>query len=111
MVEEISQNPDSVLVKGEKREMSILFSDIVSFTSISEKINAELLVEILNEYFSEMTKIIHKNKGTLDKYIGDAVMCFFNAPIKQENHSFFACSTALEQQKKLRGLNKIWQKQ
>lgn len=58
-----------------------------------------------------MTKIIHNNKGTLDKYIGDAVMCFFNAPIRQENHSFFACVTALQQQKKLRGLNKIWQRQ
>lgn len=65
---------------------------------------------MLNEYFSEMTQIIHKNKGTLDKYIGDAVMCFFNAPIKQDNHSYYACLTALEQQKKLRELNIAWAK-
>ena len=96
-------------MKGQKREMSIFFSDIVSFTSISEKRDAELIVEMLNEYFSEMTQIIYTNKGTLDKYIGDAVMCFFNAPIKQENHSFFACKTALEQQKRLKQLNIIWQ--
>ncbi len=109
VVEEISKNPNSILVQGEKRNMTILFSDIVSFTSISEKRDAKLIVEILNEYFSEMTKIIYANKGTLDKYIWDAVMCFFNAPLKQENHSFFACKTALQQQKKLRELNKIWQ--
>jgi len=62
VVEEISQNPDSILVRGEKRNMTILFSDIVSFTSISESRDAELIVEILNEYFSEMTKIIYTNK-------------------------------------------------
>jgi adenylate cyclase len=90
--------------------MSIFFSDIVSFTSISEKRDAEVIVEILNEYFSEMTKIIYNNKGTLDKYIGDAVMCFFNAPLKQENHSYFACQSALQQQKRLRELNIEWQK-
>lgn len=110
VVEEISENPKSVLIKWEKRDISIFFSDIVSFTSISEKSDAEDIVEMLNEYFSEMTHIIHKNKGTLDKYIGDAVMCFFNAPLLQENHSYYACKTALEQQKKLRELNTLWQK-
>jgi adenylate cyclase len=80
----------------------------VSFTSISEKREAEVIVEILNKYFSEMTKIIYHNKGTLDKYIGDAVMCFFNAPLTQENHSFFACRTAIEQQNRLKELNKVW---
>lgn len=108
VVEEISKNPDSVLVQWQKRNVSILFSDIVSFTSISEKREAEVIVEILNKYFSEMTKIIYHNKGTLDKYIGDAVMCFFNAPLTQENHSFFACRTAIEQQNRLKELNKVW---
>jgi class 3 adenylate cyclase/CHASE2 domain-containing sensor protein len=110
VVDEISRDPDSILVQGEKRELSILFSDIVSFTSISENTDPELLVKILNEYFSEMTKIIYDNKGTLDKYIGDAVMCFFNAPLRQENHSYFTCKTALEQQKRLKELNEVWQK-
>ncbi len=109
IVEEISKNPDSVLIQWEKREMSIFFSDIVSFTNISEQIDPEKIVTLLNEYFSEMTKIIHHNKGTLDKYIGDSVMCFFNAPLKQENHSFYACETALQQQKRLKELNQAWQ--
>jgi adenylate cyclase len=91
--------------------MSIFFSDIVSFTNISENIAPEKMVLFLNEYFAEMTKIIHQNKGTLDKYIGDSVMCFFNAPISQENHSYFACMTALEQQKKLKELNEKWEKE
>jgi len=108
VVHEISQNPDSVLVAGEKRNMTMFFSDIVSFTTITENNDAEIIVEMLNEYFSEMTKIIYTNSGTLDKYIGDAVMCFFNAPLWQENHSYYACITALQQQKRLRELNKIW---
>lgn len=110
VVEEISQNPDSVLVRWEKRNMTMFFSDIVSFTGISESTAPEVVVEILNEYFAHMTKIIYDNKGTLDKYIWDAVMCFFNAPLRQDNHSYFACKTALEQQKRLRELNLEWQK-
>lgn len=108
VVAEISKNPNSILTKGEKRDISIFFSDIVSFTSISENTDAEKLLKLLNEYFAEMTHIIHHNKGTLDKYIGDAVMCFFNAPIAQENHSYYACKTALEQQKRLKELNRMW---
>ena len=108
IVDEISKNPDSVLVKGETRNMTIFFSDIEWFTWLSERAGAEQTVELLNEYFSEMTKIIYNNKGTLDKYIGDAVMCFFNAPLRQENHSYFACKTALEQQKRISQLNTLW---
>lgn len=89
--------------------MSIFFSDIVSFTSISESTNPERLIVLLNEYFEEMTSIIHTNKGTLDKYIGDAVMCFFNAPISDADHQYHACCTALEQQEKLQKLNEVWQ--
>lgn len=108
VVEEISKNPDSVLVKGETRNMTIYFSDIEGFTGLSERAGAEQTVELLNEYFSEMTKIIYNNKWTLDKYIWDAVMCFFNAPLFQENHSYFACLTALQQQKRIWELNIIW---
>jgi class 3 adenylate cyclase/CHASE2 domain-containing sensor protein len=111
IVEEMAKNPEQVLIRWEKKQMSIFFSDIVSFTNISENIAPEKMVLFLNEYFAEMTKIIHQNKGTLDKYIGDSVMCFFNAPISQENHSYFACMTALEQQKKLKELNEKWEKE
>lgn len=108
VVHEISQNPQNVSTSGQKRELSIFFSDIVWFTSISESTQPEVLLELLNEYFSNMTWILLKNKGTLDKYIWDAVMWFFNAPIEQENHSYFACLTAVEQQKKLIELNTAW---
>jgi len=88
--------------------MSILFSDIVSFTSISESMNSPDLIQLLNSYFSEMTQIIQHNYGTLDKYIGDAVMCFFNAPLDLENHSYYLCKTALMQQMRLRELREKW---
>ncbi len=108
IVEQMSKNSEVISLQGEKRELSIFFSDIVGFTDISEQTDPEKMVQLLNEYFSEMTKIIHKYKGTLDKYIGDSVMCFFNAPLRQENHSYALCMTALEQQKRLRELNTIW---
>jgi class 3 adenylate cyclase/CHASE2 domain-containing sensor protein len=108
VVDEITQDPKSVSTSGQKRDISIFFSDIVWFTSISESIKPEALLELLNEYFSEMTGILLKNKWTLDKYIWDAVMGFFNAPVLQENHSYFSCLTAVEQQKRLWELNPIW---
>jgi len=110
VVHEITQNPTSVSTLWQRRNMSIFFSDIVSFTSISESTKPEVLLELLNEYFSNMTGILLKNKWTLDKYIWDAVMWFFNAPIRQDNHSYYACLTAVEQQKRLKELN-IWWKE
>ena len=108
VVNDITQNPESVILKGEKRDITIFFSDIENFTSLSERVNSQDLVILLNEYFHEMTHIIHKNKGTLDKYIGDAVMCFFWAPTTIKNHTYFACKTAIEQQSQLTLLRKKW---
>lgn len=108
VVEEISQNPHSVILEWEERDMTIFFSDIVSFTSISETIDAQILLKLLNEYFREMTAIIHRNKGTLDKYIWDAVMCFYGAPVELSDHAYFACKTALEQQARLTELRESW---
>lgn len=108
VVHQITQDPKWVSTVWEKRLMSIFFSDIESFTNISESMKPENLLELLNEYFSEMTGILLKNKWTLDKYIWDSIMWFFNAPVYQENHSYFACMTAIEQQEKLKELNIIW---
>jgi len=108
IVDDISHNPDAVTLEGQEKDISILFSDIVGFTSISETTDTKSLVTLLNEYFAEMTAIIHQYKGTLDKYIGDAVMCFFNAPLDLPNHSFYACKTALAQQARLRDLRTKW---
>lgn len=100
-------DPAKLKLGGERKELSILFSDIEGFTSISESKKPEELVSFINEYLSEMTEIVLSNQGTLDKYIGDAVMAFWGAPIELKNHAFNACSTALQMQKKIMELNKL----
>ncbi|MCH8518804.1 adenylate/guanylate cyclase domain-containing protein [Candidatus Gracilibacteria bacterium] len=108
LVDEISTTSSPEFLKGEEKELSIYFSDIENFTTLSESVGSQQIVAILNEYFHEMTIIIHNNFGTLDKYIGDAVMCFFNAPLDISEHSYYACKTALEQKQKLSDLNSLW---
>ena len=106
MVDIIYKDPSKLNLKGEKWNITVFFSDIASFTSISENMKAETLFDFLNNYFNEMTKILLKNNGTLDKYIWDAIMWFFNAPLTVKNHEYLACKTALEQIKKLEKINK-----
>lgn len=108
IVREIWDHPDTLKLWWEKREITIFFSDIAGFTTISELLGAEKLFSVLSEYLSEMTNILIANKGTLDKYIGDAVMGFFNAPITIDNPARHACITALEQQKAIKILNEKW---
>jgi adenylate cyclase len=108
VVHRITEDPESFRLGGEKREITIFFSDIASFTTISEKLGTERIFSLLEEYLSEMTDILIQNKGTLDKYIGDAVMGFFNAPLTIERPEYWACKTALEQQQKITELNKKW---
>jgi adenylate cyclase len=82
-------------IGGEKRELSIFFSDIANFTSISEKISPEELVQQLRVYFENVSKAILDNKGTIDKYIGDSVMAFWGAPVQSSNHAEMACRSAV----------------
>ena len=105
LVAQIMKNPDSLKLGGEKREISILFSDIRGFTTLSEKMPPEDLVQVLNEYLNPMTLIVLEEKGTLDKYIGDAVMALFNAPLDVAGHADHACRSALKMMKKLAELN------
>lgn len=105
LVAEIMKNPDVLKLGGEKREISILFSDIRGFTSISEKLSPEDLVQVLNEYLNPMTRIVLEEKGTLDKYIGDAVMAIYNAPLNVAGHAARACSSALKMMLQLSELN------
>ena len=98
LAKKISQHPDQLALGGEKKDVTILFSDIRGFTSMSEKIPPELLAEVMNIYFDPLTKIIFKHGGTLDKYIGDAIMAIFNAPIELPNHTLAACNAAIEMQ-------------
>jgi class 3 adenylate cyclase/CHASE2 domain-containing sensor protein len=111
VVAKIAENPESFTLWGERREMTVFFSDIAGFTNISEKLGTEKLFTLITEYLSEMTEILVRNNGTLDKYIGDAVMGFYGAPLPLERSSYWACKTALEQQSRLRDLNIKWQQQ
>ena len=105
LLEELIQNPKALSLGGEKKELSILFSDIRGFTSISEAMEPEKLIRLLNRYFSPMTEAVLNNGGMLDKYIGDAVMAFFNAPVSIEKHADAACKAALQMIEELSILN------
>lgn len=105
LVSEIMKNPNALKLGGERRVITILFSDVRDFTSISERLSPENLVLLLNQYLSPMTQIVLKHRGTLDKYIGDAIMAIYNAPLKIEDHPIMACKTALEMVEKLKELN------
>ncbi len=107
VMEEALSNPDK-LNKGEKREMTVLFSDIRGFTTLSERMLPEKLAAFMNEYLSPMTRIVFDEKGTLDKYIGDAVMAFWNAPVEQTDHAVRACRAAWAMLQKLEELKAKW---
>lgn len=105
LLEQLIANPDSLKLGGEKKELSILFSDIRGFTTISESMSPEKLIKVLNRYFTPMTDSVLENGGMLDKYIGDAVMAFFNAPVSVKNHEDAVCYCALSMIEKLERLN------
>ena len=94
---------------GESKELTIMFSDIRSFTTISEGLTPDELVRLLNEYLGAMTDILFKRWGTLDKYIGDAIMGFWGSPFPQADHSIRACACALDMRAKLKDLNRKWE--
>lgn len=95
---------------GETKELTILFSDIRDFTSMSEGMAPDELVRMLNEYFNAMTDVLYKNQGTLDKFIGDAIMAFWGSPYPQEDHAWHACSCALQMKERLVQLNDEWER-
>lgn len=111
VVEELIANPDKLRLGGERQELTVLFSDIEGFTTISEKMQTEQLVALLNEYFTMMTGIILKHRGTLDKFLGDAVIAFWGSPLPQEDHALRACTSALEMQDALAQMRPHWQTQ
>lgn len=96
------------LVEPRKTEITVMFSDIRGFTTISEKLDAQELALFLNGYLSDMTRIVFSTRGTLDKYIGDAVMAFWGAPYEDSQHAVQACIAALEMMKRVRELQKQW---
>ncbi|MBE6442390.1 MAG: adenylate/guanylate cyclase domain-containing protein [Desulfovibrio desulfuricans] len=90
---------------GEQREITVLFTDLRGFTSISEMLTPQQVVALLNRYFTPMTELVRRSGGTLDKYIGDALMAFWNAPLDTEHHTLLAVDTALQMQKTLEDMN------
>ncbi|MAQ87637.1 MAG: hypothetical protein CMG23_05545 [Candidatus Marinimicrobia bacterium] len=105
VVDELLGDDGKLNLGGEQREVTILFTDIRGFTSMSEKMKPERVVTTLNEYFSDMIDIVFKNNGTLDKIIGDELMVLYGAPISGENDTVRAVETAVEMQHKIKELN------
>jgi len=106
VVEKLVQDPSLVKLGGEKRFMTVLFLDIAHFTSISEKMSPEALILFLNKYLSTLSAVIQSHRGTIDKYIGDCIMAFWNAPLDDAEHRANACIAAVECQEKMATLNK-----
>lgn len=96
VMEQVLADPDSLSLGGERKELTVFFSDVRGFTTISESLTPEQLCQLMNEYFTPMTGIILKNKGVLDKYIGDAIMAFWGAPLEAEDHADIAAESCIE---------------
>jgi class 3 adenylate cyclase/CHASE2 domain-containing sensor protein len=109
LVKQISKNPDMVKLGGERKEVTVLFSDVKGSTTHSENTAIESWVSQINEYFTVMESVIKRAGGTLDKYEGDAIMAFWNAPVNQEDHVTRAHATALGMMKALTQLHQKWQ--
>jgi adenylate cyclase len=110
LVDEMSRNPGEYSMKGESREMTVLFSDVRDFTSISEGLTPEGLKDLMNTYLTAMTEKVQEKRGTIDKYIGDAIMAFWGAPVPDADHATHALETAMAMQKELRNLDEPFAK-
>ncbi len=108
VIDKLLDNPGILKLGGEERLLTILFSDIAGFTSISEDMQPNELVSLLNEYLTEMTNIVISQGGIIDKYIGDAILAEYGAPIPMDNHAEAAVTSALFMHKKLDELNNTW---
>ena len=108
VVNQLVGNPDLVKLGGERKELTVLFSDIASFTSVSERMSPDDLVAHLNDYLTSMTEVVFENSGTLDKYIGDAIIAFWGAPLDVKDHAYRACQTAIEMTRRLDTLHEKW---
>ncbi len=97
------------LVEPKKTDITVMFSDIRGFTTISEKLDAQDLALFLNQYLSDMTSLVFEHHGTLDKYIGDAVMAFWGAPFEEPGHASRACDTALKMMDRVREMQEKWE--
>ncbi len=102
LVDEMSLSPGDYSLEGESREMTVLFSDVRGFTTLSEGLNPKELTRLMNALLTPMTRVIHKNRGTIDKYMGDAIMSFWGAPLDDPEHARHALYAALEMMQELK---------
>ncbi len=106
LVDEMAENPEAFSLEGESREMTVLFSDVRGFTTISEGLDPKQLTQLMNEFLTPMTHVIHHNRGTIDKYMGDAIMAFWGAPLPDNDHAKHALQAAVGM---IAALNKLQQ--
>jgi adenylate cyclase len=104
-MDELTKNPDKLKLGGETRDLTVMFTDIRNFTSISESLPPEELIQLMNDFLTPMSDLVMDNRGTIDKYMGDAMMAFWNAPLDDEQHARNACLTALKMNETLKPLN------
>jgi adenylate cyclase len=111
LVEQLGQAPEKLVLGGEEREMTIMFSDVRGFTTISEsfKHDPQGLTKLMNRFLTPLTNAILARKGTIDKYMGDAIMAFWNAPLDDKEHQLNACEAALDMLERIDGLNEVRQ--
>jgi len=111
LVEQLARNPSLLQLGGELREITVMFTDVRGFTTISEQFDPHGLTRFMNRFLTPMTDLILARRGTIDKYMGDAIMAFWNAPLPVERHAAHACDAALAMQARLLVLNEEWKKE
>lgn len=108
LVDEMSEKMDDINLDGEMREMSVLFSDVRGFTTISESMEPKELTSYINAFLAPITRVIQENRGTIDKYMGDAVMAFWGAPLEDEQHALHALTAAMDIVQRMKALRKVF---
>jgi adenylate cyclase len=104
LVDEMSEDPDQYTLEAESRELTVLFSDVRGFTTISEGLDPKALSELMNQFLTPLTQVIHQHRGTIDKYMGDAIMAFWGAPIEDPEHARHALEAGMEMVRVLDGM-------
>ena len=110
LVEEMAAHPEAISMEGESREMTVLFSDVRGFTTISEKLDAKALSQLMNMFLTQQTGVVQRHRGTIDKYMGDAIMAFWGAPLRDENNATNALKAGLEMTRAVRELDEEFAK-
>src|SRR5258708_27376175 len=108
VVEQLARNPELLQLGGELREITVMFTDVRGFTRISEQFDPHGLTRFMNRFLTPMTDLILSHRGTIDKYMGDAIMAFWNAPLAVVGHAARSCHTALAMHARRRALSLRW---